>query len=121
MALIDIPDWKWTLYRWFANDLLDVVQGLRNEIAGKNGLILDMNEDIKRLKQDIQKAKIDSDIAVRVIRERMSSGESCLNDSIISARHHAAQDRIKSLEKDNIFLVNEVYRLKAKLAKFNQK
>jgi len=59
-------------------------------------------------------AKSDSALAADLAKERAKMG------SVLTAREHAATQRIRDLENDNIFLLGEVQRLKAKLAKFRQ-
>lgn len=97
MEKLNIPNWRWVWYRYVAKDLLKLVQELRNEIAGKNGLISGLELELIAERERTRVANSDSTIAVQVIRERLRAGEF---GSVLGARDHAASQRIRDLEKE---------------------
>ena len=99
-------------YSYVAKDLLDLIQDLRNEIADKCGTIMDLERKISKLQLDVlterertNLSNNDSAIAVQVIRERMRSGEVM---GVLSAREHAASQRIRDLEQENAYLLKRI-------------
>jgi|SRR6185436_10490440 len=100
--------WNWW-YPYVAHGLLELIQDLRNDIAGKNGAI----EILLQEKHDLHIELLAERIRRRGIEEKriaIAPDMQC----VLVAREHAATQRIRELE-------SEVERMKAKLAKFHQK
>lgn len=101
MDVNKIPLWRWQWYAFVAKDLISLIQDLRNDIAGKNGLISDLQHMTLKAEDEAQhwkeRALKNEKASIEIERMRTTGIVPC----ILSNREFAASQRIRDLEDEN--------------------